>query len=226
MDQRPNETQNGFEKIMHPFDHPSETATIVGNDLADWADSINHNYLAVCRGKQVLEIASGDGRIARQILKHNPLSLVMVEPGMGEPGKRPDVPVADNIEHVSDDINFWLSEPRPAQVVICFGLLYHLHNALHLTELIVNYCNPETIILDNVVAPHPLAFTHEDSNIPGSRQIVSQWKYAPFNLVPPFFIINNSLDHMGYDLVKSHHVKYKEVFSKANSWVAEWRKKR
>jgi len=224
MDQRENETKRGFEKIMHPFDHPSETTTIVGNSIADWADSINHNYLNVCRGQRVIEIASGDGRIARQILKHDPLSLVMVEPGFPTPGKRPDVPVAENIEHVSDDINFWLSVPRPARVVICFGLLYHLHNALHLIELIVNNCNPETIILDNVVAPHPLAFKHEENNIPGSRQTMSQWKYAPFNLVAPFFIINHSLDHMGYDLVKSHHVKCKEVYSKSNSWVAEWRK--
>jgi hypothetical protein len=205
---------------MHPFDHPSDTATLVGNNTDDWANSIDHNYLTVCRGKRVLEIASFDGKIARRVLQHNPLSLVMVEPYTS-----PDIPLSDNIKHVSDDINLWLSKPRPAEVVICFGLLYHLHNSLHLTELIVNYCNPETIIFDNVVAPHPLAFIHEGNNVAGSRQTPSGWKYAPFNLTPPFFIINNSLDHMGYDLVKSHHLKF-NVFSKSNSWVAEWRKKR
>jgi len=205
---------------MHPFDHPSDTATMVGNNADDWANSIDQNYLAVCQGKKVLEIASADGRIARWILQHNPLSLVMVEPYTS-----PNVPLSDNVEHVSDDINLWLSRPRSAEVVICFGLLYHLHNSLHLTELIVNYCNPETIIFDNVVAPHPLAFLHEANNVAGSRQTTAQWKYAPFNLVTPFFIINNSLDHMGYELIKSHHLRY-NFFSKSNSWVAEWRKKR
>jgi hypothetical protein len=220
MDQRSNETQNGSEQIMHPFDHPSETATIAENNLDDWADSIDHNYLSVCQGKRVLEIASYNGTIARRILQHDPLSLVMVEPYC-----IPDVPLSDNIKHVSSDINLWLSEPRPVDVVICFGLLYHLHNSLHLTELIVNYCNPETIVFDSVVAPHPLAFNREINNTAGMRQTTEQWKYAPFNLITPFFIINNSLDHMGYDLVKSHHLRCNEL-SKSNSWVAEWRKKR
>ena len=220
MDQGTDETKNGTEQIMHPFDHPSDTATLVGDNVDDWANSIDHDYLAVCQGKKVLEIASSDGKIARRILQHNPLSLVMVEPYYS-----PDVPLRDSVKHVLDDINLWLSEPRPAEVVICFGLLYHLHNSLHLTELIVNYCDPETIIFDNAVAPHPLAFGYESNNIPGSRQTTAQWKYAPFNLVPPFFIINSSLDHMGYELVKSHHLRY-NFFSKSNSWVAEWRKKR
>ena len=217
MDQRENQ-QKRIEQIMHPFDHPLETATIIGDTLDDWADNMDHNYLAVCQGQKVLEIASGDGSIARRILKHNPLNLIMVEPY-----GRPDVPSANNVEYVSDDINFWLSESRSADVVICFGLLYHLHNSLHLIELIVNYCNPETIILDNVVAPHPLAFNQEPNNVGGSRQTKAQWKYAPFNLVTPFFVINNSLDCMGYNLVKSHYVKGNE-FSKSNSWVAEWKK--
>jgi hypothetical protein len=204
---------------MHPFDHPFDTPTIVGNTLDDWANTIDHNYLNVCQGKKVLEIASSDGRIAQRILQHNPLSLVMVEPY-----GTPNVSLSDNIKHVPDDINLWLSESRPAEVVVCFGLLYHLHNSLHLTELIVNYCNPEIIMFDNVRAPHPLAFDHEPNNVAGSRQTTAQWKYAPFNLITPFFIINNSLDHMGYDLVKSHHLRFDQS-SKSNSWVAEWRKK-
>jgi len=207
---------------MHKFDHPSDTATLVGDTLDDWVNSIDHNYLAVCQGKKVLEIASGLGKIARRILQHDPLSLIMVEP---DESQSPDVTLSDRVRLIPDDINLWLSEPRHAEVVICFGLLYHLHNSLHLTELIVNYCNPETIIFDNVVAPHPLSFDYEPNNVAGCRQTIAQWKYAPFNLVTPFFVINNSLDHMGYKLVKSHHVQF-NTFPKSNSWVAEWRKKR
>jgi hypothetical protein len=181
---------------------------------------MDYNYLPICRGQTVLEIASGDGSIARRILQHNPLSLVMVEPYY-----KPSIPLGDNIKHISSDINLWLSEPRLAEVVISFGLLYHLHNALHLIELIVNYCDPKTIILDSVVSAHPLSFKPEPNNVQGSRQTIAQWKYSPFRLVTPFFIINNSLNHMGYDLVKSHHLQFK-AFSKSNSWVAEWSKKR
>ena len=205
---------------MHPFDHdPTRTEVITGS-WDDWSNSINQNYLAVCENKTVLEIACWNGDISRRIVEHNPKFLTLLDPGID---KSPLMESA-SIKFVKDDVHHWLPTASPVQVVICFGLLYHLHSPLYFLELLVNYSDPETIILDNVVAPHPLAFNIETNNMPGQRQVRKDWKYCPFNMPTPFFIINQRLDHMGYQLDKSHHLKC-EPFPKSNSWVASWTKR-
>jgi len=203
---------------MHPFDHSLQTETIVG-DWNQYIESIDQNYLSVCNNKTILEIAGGRGIISKRIVQQSPKKFTMVDPGF----KTSPIEETSQIEFISKDINLCLSQPSPFDVVICFGLLYHLHSPLHLLELIVNYCNPETIILDNVIAPHPLTFNHETHNIPGNRFVEKEWKHCPYNMPTPFFVINQSLDHMGYGLVKSHHLRCTE-FSKSNSWVASWQK--
>jgi hypothetical protein len=205
---------------MHPFDHSLQTETIVG-DLNQYAEHIDQNYLSVCNNKTILEIACGTGTISKRIVNHSPQKFTMVDPGH----KISPIEETSQIQFISEDINHWLSQPRPSDVVICCGFLYHLHSPLHLLELIVNYCNPETIILDNVVAPHPLAFNQETHNVPGNRFVEKEWKHCPYNMPTPFFVINQSLDHMGYVLVKSHHLRC-DPFPKSNSWVASWIKKR
>ena len=205
---------------MHPFDHNPEVTKTITGDWIDWADQINKSYLTVCQNKTVLEIASSTGEISQHIVKQNPKTLTMIDPGFSNS----PIKETGTIKFISDDVYHWLPTAPQIDVVVCFGLLYHLHSPLHLIELIVNYCDPETIILDNVVAPHPLAFNQESINISGSRQIRKGWKYCPFNMPTPFFIINQSLDHMGYRLTKSHHLRC-NVFPKSNSWVASWTKR-
>jgi hypothetical protein len=204
---------------MHPFDHnPDSTQTITGS-WNDWANRIDENYLSVCKNKTVLEIACGSGNISRYIVDQTPKSLILIDLGV----EKSPVPETNTIKFISDDVHQWLPMSPTIEVVVCFGFLYHLHSPLHLLELIVNYCDPKTIILDNVVAPHPLAFNKEINNRPGQRY-VKEWKYCPFNMPTPFFIINQSLDHMGYKLDKSHHLRC-EPFPKSNGWVASWTKR-
>tara|TARA_B110000503_G_scaffold31919_1_gene51783 strand:- start:3238 stop:3858 length:621 start_codon:yes stop_codon:yes gene_type:complete len=203
---------------MHPFDFLPNTPIITGDDTS-YYDGVDQHYLDICRKKTILEIATSSGIMASRILLHNPQSLTMVEPFCIPT----EVTLNDNVKHISDDIHHWLDQPRPAQVVIAFGLLYHLHSPLHLIELIVNFCDPETIILDNVTVPHPLAFNTETNNVAGQRQTLPGWKHAPFNMPTPFFIINQSLNFMGYNLVKSHYLKT-NWFPKSNGWIAEWTK--
>jgi hypothetical protein len=202
---------------MHPFDHRPDTPIINGKTYNEWVEKVNQNYLDICHDKTVLEIASGEGLIGQKILDHRPRQLTLIDPA----------PVAKAItgaEFISDDVSQWLNQYRPMDVVICFGYLFHIHNSLQLIESIVNYCNPETIILDNVIAPHPLAFNEETIGRPNNRYVRQNWKYSPYNLAVPFFIINKSLDHMGYSLVKTHKLKF-EIFPKTNGWVASWQKR-
>ena len=204
---------------MTPFDQPFDTARITG-DWIQYANSIDENYLDVCQGQIILEIAAGDGKISQKILARNPKYFTMVDPG----STNAPIALGPTTEFLSTDVNHWLAEPRPADVVVCFGLLYHLHSPLHLMELIVNQCNPEVIILDSWASFHPLAYIEEKHNIPGNRYVRNGWKYSPYVIPTPFSVINKSLDYMGYGLDKTHHLRCSE-FEKSKSWVASWKKK-
>ena len=205
---------------MHSFDHDPVNTKTIGGDWTAWANDIEKKYLSVCQNKTVLEIACNTGLISQRIVNQNPKTLTMIDPGF----KKSPTEETDTIKFLSEDVHAWLPMASKTDVVICFGLLYHLHSPLHLLEIIVNYCDPETIMLDSVVAPHPLAFNLEINNRPGNRYVGRNWKHCPFNMPTPFFIINQSLDHMGYLLDKSHHLRC-EPFPKSNGWVASWIKK-
>ena len=199
---------------MHPFEHRPDTPIIDGN-RDNWLKCIHAQYLDVVTDKTVLEIASNNGDIGREILKHNPRHLTMIDPD-------PASQQLTGTTFVCDDVFKWLPKSSSHNVVVCFGLFYHLHNALHLLELIVNYCQPRYLILDCVIAPHPFGFIKESINMSGSRWVTGEWKTAPFNLNTPFHIFNESLHHMDYDLIKTHKI-FCDFFSKSNHWVAQWR---
>jgi 2-polyprenyl-3-methyl-5-hydroxy-6-metoxy-1,4-benzoquinol methylase len=202
---------------MDIFEHQLDTPIISGNSQ-NWLNEIDQHYLNSLTEKDtVLEIASGHGEISKLICEKNVSKLVMVDPFSIDHKLK-------NTELINQDVFFWLPTSTNFDVVICFGLIYHIHDGLRLLEMIVNYCNPKKIILDSVVAPHPLAFNPEEFNVPGSRQIPNTWKASPFNLNVPFHIINRSLDFMGYTLTKTHLIKC-DFFQKSNSWVAEWQSK-
>ena len=199
---------------MHPFEHRKDTPILQGS-RNDWITSMHDLYLDVVTGNTVLEIASNNGDISREVLKHSPKNLTMLDPD-------PTSARIKNIEFINEDVNFWLPKSPKFDVVICFGLFYHLHSSLHLLEMIVNHCQPRYLVLDCVVAPHPLCFDHEKINQSGSRWINNGWRHAPFNLNIPFHVFNQSLDHMGYKLTKTHRLCY-DFFPKSNHWVGQWR---
>ena len=199
---------------MHPFEHKPNTPIIHG-DRENWIKSMHDFYLDVVSDRRVLEIASNNGNISRQILNYSPKTLTMIDPD-------PTSEKLDGAEFICDDVVSWLSDSPEYDVVVCFGLFYHLHNGLHLVEMIVNHCRPQYLILDSVIAPHPLAFGKENINQHGARWIRDRWKAAPFNLNIPFHIFNESLHHMEYDLIKTHKICC-DWFPKSNHWVGQWR---
>lgn len=201
---------------MHPFEHRADTPVITGKD-SDWVQAMRDLYLDVSADRRVLEIASNNGSIGREILKYSPRALTLLDPD-------PQSERVDDAEFVSEDVFKWLPTAPRYDVVVCFGLFYHLHNGLQLLEMMVNHCQPEYLILDSVIAPHPLTFNREDINTSGNRWGTGDWKCAPFNLNIPFHIFNESLDHMGYELTKTHKI-FCNYFPKSNHWVGQWRTK-
>jgi len=202
---------------MHPYDFKEDTKTVTGDKIA-YYNFIDKNYLNVCAGARVLEVGPGSGEHTKLIAKHTPCYLECVEGNPAHQSELENIVGVDKV--VIDDI--WLrSDTESFDIVICFGVLYHHHSPLHLLELFVNYNTPKYIMLDCVTAEHPLAYLPEAVNIAGSRQLRQSWKHCGVNLKTPFFIINQSLSNMGYNLKLSHKLLTNH-FSKSNGWVALW----
>jgi hypothetical protein len=202
---------------MHPFDFPADVTTLTG-DRQDYFAFINSRYFSICQNQKVLEIGPFNGDHSKLIAAHQPSYFECVE---GDPACKTKLESIPGIGKVTIG-DIWLKQdPQPFDVVICFGVLYHHHSPLHLLELLVNLNAPNYILLDCVTAEHPLAFIKESTNIAGTRQIIPGWKHCGINLKAPFFIINQSLDNMGYNLVQAHKLQC-NYFPKSNGWVALW----
>lgn len=202
---------------MHPYDFPVGTETVYGNK-ENYYEFIDKIYFDICKNSRVLEVAPFSGEHTKLLVKHNPTYLECIE---GDSNLLPVLKKIQGIDKVVID-DVWLrSEVIPFDVVICFGLLYHHHSALHLLELFVNLNSPKHIMLDCVTAEHPLAYIPEDINVAGSRQIRRNWKQCGLNFKPPFFIINLAMANMGYTLKKVHKLQT-NYLPKSNGWVAHW----
>lgn len=179
-------------------------------------------YFTVCRGQSVLEIGPGDGRHTKLIMRQDPITIELIEGH--EPCKAQLEDLAVRELH-QDDVMLFLDRPRPFDVVICLGVLYHLHSPLHLLELIVNHCRPRMIILDCVMAPQHLQLLPEPKNMYGSNQPRSNWRSCDVNIVLPFLTYLQVLEHMGYVASKIHRITVRDDPSKHNSWMALWEDK-
>ena len=118
----------------------------IDNHNSKYHQYIEKSYFHVCEGKSVLEIGPNKGNQTPCILKNNPSSLTLVEAD-------PECNDILQSRHLSaniiiQDIFEYYKEPHKMDVVVCCGVLYHLHNPFHLLELIVNQSNPDYLILD------------------------------------------------------------------------------
>lgn len=180
---------------------------------------MDHEYFYVCKNKSVIEIGPGiEGIHSKVILKNNAKSLTVIEP---EPLVKQ---VHESINIIRDDVINVLSSKHPAEIIVCCGVLYHLHSPLHLLELIANNCDPDYIILDCVYDQESISFLKEPINRIGNRQTASAWKSCNFNLVIPFEIIAESMNHLGYTLIKTDKLTVIDHIPKHNSWVGLWSK--
>jgi SAM-dependent methyltransferase len=207
---------------MHPFDFPSDIVTITGS-RSDYYSFIDKTYFPICKDKRILEIGPASGQHTKLIVQHTPAYVEVVE---GDARNVEWLEKNSKIDKIIyNDIMLELQEnSKQFDVCICLGVLYHLHSPLHLLELIINKCQPNYILLDCVTAPHPLVFENEYINRPGNLQTVNGWKSCKLNFVVPFFIFNQSLHSMGYQL-GSANKQAVSWFPKSNGWTALWKLK-
>lgn len=197
-------------------------AFIFSGSESEYYDFINTNYFNIIKQSSVLEIGPFNGHHSQLIVDNGPNYFEVIEGDKQACQFLKKISGINNIIH--DDVMQNLISPRPFDVVVCFGVLYHLHSPLHLLELIVNYCDPEYILLDCVMEQEQLSFLHEQTDISGSAQTRNGWKTCSKNLVIPFLIYLDAMKNLGYTLDLVDRVQIKNYRPKTNSWVARWKK--
>jgi phospholipid N-methyltransferase len=138
-----------------PYDIQALEPTVF-TDLTDYIDFCGREYFSFCKDLSVLEVGPYDGHHTKSIIAQSPKSTDVVEGNRLHYGNLKEIPGISQI--YVDDVMLFLQNKRPYDVVVCLGVLYHLHSPLHLLELIVNNCSPKYVILDCVMAPQELQF--------------------------------------------------------------------
>ena len=183
--------------------------------------NLMNQYFSICENKNVLEIGPFDGHHSKMILGQHPNKLTVVEPNIAANYKLNKLKV--NI--INDDIFHYLQTKNLYDVVICCGVLYHLHNPMHLLELIANMAVPEYLILESICVDN-FYLTSEIDNIPGNRQIDKNWKSCKLNLLIPDNYYETIAINLGYELIQKDSINFPDLLSnsKHNSWISLWRK--
>ena len=114
---------------------------------------------AHCEDKTVLELGSFAGHFTKEILKHKPKNVLSVEPNT-------DVAPLNANTFVGTANDFYKNNQTKYDVVVCMGLLYHLHSPIHLLEQIINISEPKTLIIESIHCI--LSIDEEEFNLPGN----------------------------------------------------------
>ena len=121
--------------------------------------------------QSVLELGALNSKITNVIGRCNPNSIYTVDP---ESSGKPDFRGTANDFYAADHFT------EPYDVVVCMGLLYHLHSPWHLIELIINHSRPKILILETAHSiRHSAGVTvdYEEHNTFGNAYADKEIKY-------------------------------------------------
>ena len=158
----------------------------------------SYPYFDLCSNKHVLELAPFRGSHTQLIESHGAKSITMVE--LNEIGLDGLQFHYSNHTIVNDDVFNYLQTKREFDVVVCCGLLYHLHSPLYLLELIANMVDPEFLYIETYTSPEP-CFREEPDNDLGMRQLSSNYKSTKLSLIFPEDILLLAIKNLGYELI-------------------------
>jgi len=188
-----------------------ESNTIESKDIVDphWSGYLNvlkeNNIFTCVQNKSVLELAANGGWHSRLIYENNPEKLVCVEPDIFfcEPLYDTFASQHKNIECFWDTYNEYIQkEKEKFDVVVCCGLLYHLHSPLDCIEKIINIHQPKTIIIENfdVDVAH---LNEEKLNLCGNA-FTDNAKQIPYNFFIPMNKWKEIFSTVGYNCIKEY----------------------
>ncbi len=183
----------------------------------------------ICCGRRVLEIGPFHGNHTRIISHYNPTHITVVEPMTHAHQFVNQWPI-DNLKIESCDIFSYLENSHQFDVVVCCGVLYHLHNPLWLLELIANKINPTYIILESFLRNmkgNQSIIDEEIMGIPGSRVSVGDWKPIKLRIALSYEIFVKSMEQLGYQLTNVQDFLPEDFdlkFHKTNITFTVWKK--
>ena len=158
-----------------------------------------HPYFDLCANKTVLEIAPFFGTHTQIIESHGAKNITLVE------FNDHAISILKRTQNkhtiINDDIFNYLQTKREFDVVVCCGLLYHLHSPLYLLELIANMVDPEYLYIETYTAPD-LQFNEELDNNFGMRQIKKGYKSVGLSLLLTEEVLLRSIKNLGYTLIQ------------------------
>ena len=169
-----------------------------------YIDAIQENNVFACvKDQLVLELAANGGWHSRLIYEHNPKKLVCVEPDnfFTEPLYTEFASQHNDVECVWDTYNNYLiNNKNKFDVVVCCGLLYHLHSPLDCIEKIINIHQPKTFILESIDAEIE-HLNDEVLNLCGNA-FEDNYKHIPYSFIIPIKKYKEILSNVGYTCIK------------------------
>ena len=171
-----------------------------------YIDAIQENNIFACvNDKSVLELASNGGWHSRLMYEHKPKKLVCVEPDtfFSEPLYTEFASQHDNVECIWDTYNNYLiNNKEKFDVVICCGLLYHLHSPLDCIEKIINIHQPSTFIIESIDVEAEY-LNEEILNLRGNA-FKDNYKHIPYSFIIPMKKYKEILSNVGYNCVNEY----------------------
>jgi len=131
-----------------------------------YSDFLNELFEPYTPGKRVLEFGSSCGIHSDIIEALNPETLYTVDPHIKfDPGGD----ITPDFYGTANDYYKMVDAMAPEfDVVLCMGLLYHLHSPFHLLEQIVNLSKPKVLIVESLKKDEGGAGREIDWAMPGN----------------------------------------------------------
>lgn len=173
-------------------------------------------FNSIDTNSRVLEIGAGTGNFSEIILEKHPRYLEIVEPfdeWYQEIVKRFGSSPVTHIE-CSDIFDLFDSgqyHSNQFDVVVLFGVLYHLSSPFDLLEKIVNRINPRCILIDNPYTDS-VHLHNEIINTPGNLQTGRKSVKLSFHL--PVATVREAMENLGYKQTEFRAMNEFNVFSK------------
>ena len=181
-------------------------------DEVEYLETVSE-ILSLVKDKVVLELAPFLGWHTSIMLNNGAKKIICVEPNSIVIGSAVYSDPRVNL-HISTANDYYKTTRETVDVVTCMGLLYHLHSPLHLLEQIINFSNPEYLIIETVIRSDSIELVYEEYNVPGNafkdRGITKQIPYTTTLDIRDF---SSCICSMGYSLIKhsTHINEFKHI---------------
>ena len=181
------------------------------------------DIFSVCANKHVIELGPFYGWHTDLIMFHKPASITLVDSNLAAVDYLNSKFSSPTTTVIAEDVHRFYYNNHTSDVVICCGVLYHLHSPFLLLEQIANESSPDTIILDNVPSLDTPVVNIEHDNTPGNRHTNGR-RSCGLSVVFHFNDILTAMKNLGYCQVYVDDNLAKFKVDTKRGWIAVFRK--